>query len=99
MKAKLYKADGTIHDIVPKNGKNFTGDELHELIGGYIEILELSPKEYMVVDEDGRLKELPQNENASGIRFLAALHQRKVGFAHLDYIVGDAVICDKTMIL
>ena len=77
--AKIIKASGEFVAIEPKNGKNFSLEELQSIVGGYIEIVYLSDGSLMVVNEEGLLKELPYNLVASGI----------AGF----YIVGDVLLC------
>ena len=72
--------------LVEPEGETWTLDELQELVGGYIELLGVPSKDrVLVVNEDGRLKGLPFNKNATD------LYQR-------DTIVGDAVITMKELI-
>jgi hypothetical protein len=72
--------------LVEPEGETWTLDELQELVGGYIELLGVPSKDrVLVVNEDGRLKGLPLNKNATD------LYQR-------DIIVGDAVITMKELI-
>jgi hypothetical protein len=91
MKAKIYKADGTIIDIVPENGTDFQLEELQRIVGGYIEIIGLFDNEIMVVNEEGKLADLPINENAT------ELYNEADDF--YDYIVGDVLVCDSSMVL
>lgn len=92
MKAKIYKADGTIIDnIVPENGTDFQLGELQKIVGGYIEIVGLLDNEIMVINEEGKLADLPINENATEI------YNEFDGF--YDYIVGDVLVCDSNMVL
>ena len=35
--SKIYKSNGEIVDIEPKNGKDFQLKELNDIVGGYIE--------------------------------------------------------------
>jgi hypothetical protein len=91
MKAKIYKADGTIIDVVPENGTDFQLDELQKIVGGYIEIVGLLDNEIMVINEEGKLADLPVNENATEI------YNEVDGF--YDYIVGDVLVCDSSMVL
>ena len=89
MKAEWYKADGTILEVVPANSHDFVLDELQGFVGGYIEIIQLNESQIMVLNEEGKLKRLPMNENAT----LLALH---AGF--YDTIVGDVLVCDTEMV-
>lgn len=61
-----------ICNISPKNGHHFSLEELHEMIGGYIEIVHIGNGVIVVVDEEGILKERVYNHLASDVcgRFL-----------------------------
>lgn len=83
--AKIYKTNGEIIDIEPKNKKDFTLEELNDIVGGYIELVILPDGQYMVVNEEGKIKNLPVNDNATEI------YRSKIG--PWDYIVGDCLIC------
>lgn len=91
MKAKIYKADGTIIETAPANGIDFQLEELQKIVGGYIEIVSLLDNEIMVINEEGKLTDLPINENATEI------YNEADGF--YDYIVGDVLVCDSSMVL
>lgn len=79
---QLIKATGAIATVKPAKGDKFSLDELHDYVGGYIEALRLNDGRWMVINEEGRLKDLQFNSLASH------LYQ-------YDYIVGDVVICDE----
>lgn len=83
-KALLIKADGTITETTPKNGKNFVWQDAKEKIGGYVQYVYTDSERTMIVDEDGLPKQLPINETASVIA-----HQT---------IVGDVILCDNSLI-
>lgn len=88
-KAKLYKTDGTILEVVPSNGTDFQLKELQQMIGGYIEIVPAGDYDIMVLDEEGKLKGLPFNNNATLI-FMNA--------GYCDAIVGDVLVCHTSMV-
>ena len=78
----LYKSNG---EIIPIKRKHpFTLAELQEYVGGYIELITIGDR-YLVVNEEGRLMDLPFNEKAS---LLAA----QFGYP---FIVGDALFTEK----
>lgn len=86
--AKLIKTDGTVTEVVPKNGKDFTLEELQALIGcDWIEIVRMpgSDGSFMVVDEEGKLNGKELNEKAT----------KMYGRMPYDYIVGDALLCKR----
>ena len=88
--ATLYKPNGGIKHVEPENGEYFTADELHELIDGYFQIITLNDGTYLVCDDDGKLKDLPYNGNATAIWFR--------NFGMTDVLVGNVLICDANQI-
>ena len=89
MGAMLYKAGGSTKTVYPA-GKTFNLDELQSFVGGYIEIIYLNDNELMVVNEEGKINDLPVNVNAT-----------EIFWKHLntsDYICGDALVCEQKMI-
>ena len=90
MKDIIYKANGEVIETSPKNGTYYTLEELKEIVGGYIEIVRLNKNEIMIVNEEGKLNNLPYNDNAT-LRFRF--------FKTTDFIVGDALVCDKDRII
>lgn len=83
--AKIYKTTGEVIEVEPKNGKDFKLKELQEIVHGYIELVNYSPTQYMVVNEVGRLIGLPLNLSATRLY-------------NKDVIVGDVLICNKSQI-
>ena len=88
-KAKLYKVDGTILEVVPANGTDFQLDELKKMVGGYIEIVPAGKGKIMVLDDEGKLKGKPVNDAATMI-FIQA--------GYYDTIVGDVLVCNDEMV-
>lgn len=82
--AKIYRTNGDVENVEPKNGTDFQLDELSSIVGGYIEVLYLDDKEILICDEEGKLKGYPLNVRATDI-------VRSCGIS--DYIVGDVLIC------
>lgn len=87
--AKVIKTDGNQYEILPANGKVFKLAELQKIVGGYIEILFLDNNMCMVLNEEGKLNNLPFNQTASSIA-------KDNGIC--DYIVGDVLMCQSKMI-
>ena len=91
MKAQIIYADGRVTTFKPKNGTDFSLEELQNVVGGYIEILDLHNGQIMVVNEEGKLKGLPVNTIATEaycMRFQS----------YFGLIVGDVVLCNKEMV-
>ena len=89
MKAKLIKSNGNVSEVEPKNGINFSLEELQQFVGGYIEIVPIKNGRFMVVNEEGKLSNLPFN-------LLASAEYNEI--VRGDSIVGDALICPSSMI-
>jgi hypothetical protein len=80
MVTRIIKSTGEEIPTEPKNSKEFTLTELQEIVGGYIELVNLGNNQYMVVNEDGILQNLPLNHKATRL------------YGH-STIVGDVLIC------
>ena len=87
----IYKTNGGVTEISPKNRTYYTLEELKEIVGGYIEIIHLTENKIMVINDEGKLINLPHNENAT-ILYRLCLDT-------IDFIVGDALVCDKSKII
>lgn len=81
--ATLLLATGEKREISPRNGKKFSLKELQKHVGGYVELMGFSNGHTLVMDEEGRLKGLPMNREATRIA-------ARLGY---DYIVGDVLDC------
>lgn len=96
MKGRSYilKVSGERVPVEPKNGTDFSLEELKKAIGGgYIEVVRLGNKVIMVIDEEGKLKKgMMPNVLAS------RLYNAVKGFTNPDIIMGDALICNTEMV-
>ncbi len=97
MEALLVRPDRSIESVRPENGKDFKLKELYKLIGcDSIEVVYydklIGGKEYIIIiDEEGKFKILP-------INYIVTSFWGKP--QHLqDFIVGNAIICPKEMLL
>lgn len=89
----IYKADGEVKQIAPKNENDFKLDELQAIVGGNIQLMAL-PKsgEVMVMNEEGMLLDLPKNEIASGI-WRKAYPIAEFPINNAELVRGDVLIC------
>lgn len=81
----LYiKTDGTQSEVYPNNGVEYTLEELHKFVDGYVEIVRIADKKMIVLDEEGKLKGKPVNFRATVLAdsYIAAN----------DVIVGDVLV-------
>ena len=89
MKGRILYVDGREEFIEPKNGTDFSLEELQTIIGGHIEIVQLGDERIMVVNEEGKIHRLPLNVRATCI-------VNGAGIA--DTIVGNVLICRSEMV-
>lgn len=86
--AKWIKASGEVVEVSPKReGQVFSLEELKEFVGGYIECVFLNDHQVLVVNDDGKLLNLPYNTLATEVYCMAFQPNR-------DCIVGDALLCE-----
>lgn len=85
---RIIRPDGAVIPASPKNKKDYKLKELQEIVGGYIEIVPaVHSDEVIVVNEEGKLLNLPYNP-------IATLYFQAYWDTN-DYIVGNVLICDK----
>lgn len=87
--AHVIMTDGIALKTEPKNGTDFSLEEMQKIVGGYIEILRLGSELIMVVNEEGKL-------NGLGFNAKATILARAAGYD--DYIVGDVLVCPSDMV-
>lgn len=82
--ATLIRSTGEKEEVKPAKGKKFSLTELQRYVGGFIEILNTAQKGklWLVVNEEGKLKGLPVNIEAS------LLYER-------DTILGDVLLVER----
>jgi len=90
LQTMIIKSDSTMKDAKPDNGNKFTLQEMQYIVNGFIEILRSPGGNYMVVNEEGLLLDLPINKKATAIY--------REEFGGKDVIVGDVLICSKNQI-
>lgn len=63
--ATIIYSNGKADTITPKQGQTFTLQELQEYVDGYIQLIPLGQGEIMILNEEGKLLGLPDNESAT----------------------------------
>jgi len=81
MTALHIKTNGEKTEVVPLNSKTFSLEELQKFVDGPIEILLTKDQQTMIVNEEGRLRNLPVNMEATSLIK-----------GHI--IVGNVLVCD-----
>jgi hypothetical protein len=88
MKAQLVSTNGDVKSVKPKNNKTFSLKELQSYVDGYIQILKTRDERIMIINEEGKLNNLPYNEIASSLYI----------YGVQDPVVGNVLVMDKQMI-
>ena len=83
-KTIIINTDNSITEITPNKDNLFSLEELQKIVGGYIEMVFLPNNFVLVVNEEGKLNQLPINIKASLIM---------KEFNINDFIVGNALYC------
>lgn len=89
--AQILYANGEVRNVEPRKGNTFSLEELQKIVGGFIELVRLNALQYMVVNDEGLIRNLPYNALATEAFNLA--FQPKKGL-----VVGDVLICDVNQI-
>ena len=88
--AQIIKANGEIINV--SSTEKFTLEFLKSVVGGWIEVVYLDNGDFMVVNEEGKLMNLPYNPLATQI--VSDGCKRLSG----DIIVGDVLVCGRHQI-
>ena len=91
MKAMAITTGGAILEVAPANNRDFSLEELQEIVGGCIDVISLTSGQIMVINDEGKLNGLSYNDEAT--RLFRAAYKSTI-----DYIVGDVLVCDTNMV-
>lgn len=97
MRAYILKCTGEKYSVVPKprtgelNPQTFTLEEMQNIVGGYIQIVNLTDEVLMILDEEGKLKQKYYNQAATELF-------QKCFPNTMDFIVGDVLVCEADMV-
>ncbi|MDE5975558.1 MAG: DUF3846 domain-containing protein [Muribaculaceae bacterium] len=90
-RAYCISTSGEIKEISPENGKGFELEEAQAYVEGYIEVINLSEEQIMIINEEGKYDK-EYNAIATGI---ADLHHALLPG---DYVCGNVIICPSQML-
>ena len=62
-----------------------------EFVGGYVEGITFPNGEYLIINEEGKLMNLPLNEIATGL-WRETFTKDKYAFGYDDFVVGPAIL-------
>lgn len=85
----IYYSNGEQVNVQPKR-KHFSLKELQEIVGGSIELVSIDSETTMIINEEGKLDNLPYNIIATNVA-------KKALFKN-DYICGNALVCSPKLI-
>ena len=88
MQTRIIRVSGKEELVSPANTESFTLRELQDIVGGFIEFIQF-PDYVMIINEEGKVDNLQENVKAT------QMYQEKVPNG---VIVGDVVVCDKSLI-
>lgn len=97
MRAYVLQYDGQKLEAKPRprgtdlNPDTFQLEQMQDIVGGYIEIVRLTEDVLMVVNEEGKCEGLPYNKEATALF-------RKCFPKSGDFIVGNVLVCDSSMV-
>lgn len=95
MEATLYIATtNEVRPVTPENGTDFSSEEINSFVEGHFEIVSLNEIDeddlIMILNEEGKLNGLHYNVHATDI--WCKYH------GLTDYIVGNALVCLRSMV-
>lgn len=83
--ATILKASGEELEVQPENGTDFSLKECQTIVGGHLEMVPLADGRVMILNEEGKLDDLPVNLAATALYL-----EERAGY---DEIVGDVLVC------
>ncbi len=108
--AIIISPDGRQKEVSPQNGTDFKLAELTAIVGGHIEIVNLPDGRIMICNEEGKLLELPRNEQATSLVGFPTPEEREARIAEYkqagidvlfvgdpneaDWIAGTVLVCE-----
>ena len=68
--------------------------EAQKFVGGYVEGITFPNGDYLIINEEGKLKNLHLNEEATNL-WRATFTKDKYAFGYDDFVVGPAILIKK----
>ena len=65
-----------------------------KFVGGYVEGITFPNGDYLIINEEGKLRNLPLNEEATKL-WRATFTKDKYAFGYDDFVVGPAILIKK----
>ena len=83
--------DANEFKIVSDSKDEPTLESAQEFVGGYVEGITFPNGDYLIINEEGKLKSLPVNEEATKL-WRSTFTEDKYAFGFDDYVVGPAIL-------
>lgn len=97
-KAKIIFTDGRVVNTRPANGKDFSLEEMQDIVGGSIDIQQLPKSEQVIVlNDNGKLEGKEVNELATKV-WKENYPISEYPFNNDELIVGTVLICDSSLV-
>lgn len=87
----IITVDGDLKPCTPANGRDFKLEEVQKIVEGYIECVRLDDNTIMIVNENGKFEQTPNL-----VATIIAVKKRAIRDG--DYISGNAIVCDTSML-
>ena len=84
--AKLQIIEDSKHEPNLKSAQEF--------VGGYVEGITFPNGDYLIINEEGKLRQLPLNPEATTL-WRATFTKDKYAFGYDDFVVGPAILIKK----
>jgi len=85
--ATILRANNTQEEVSPSNGSDFQLAEVKAIVDGWVEITYLSDGRIMLLNEEGKISDLPPNWAATELF-------NQGGRLWYEVIVGDVLVCE-----
>ena len=89
MRPTIIRVTGESENVSPRNGTDFSLEEAQGIVGGYVEVVNLSKTQIMIVNEEGAVNGMEYNEGAT-LAYAMAL-------GRTNPIFGDVLVCETKM--
>ena len=77
--------------IITESKYEPTLEEAQEFVGGYVEGITFPNGDYLIINEEGKLMNLPLNPEATAL-WRSTFTAEKYVFGHDDFVVGPAIL-------
>ena len=77
--------------VITDSNDEPTLEEAQEFVGGYVEGITFPNGDYLIINEEGKLMNLPLNPEATAL-WRATFTKEEYSFGYDDFVVGPAIL-------